>query len=249
MINREILSEVLKQKAFEKQVAEDFSQKNYEKALKNQDFFNFELEKRKKVFEIGICKFEKKDTAELEKQLEDIIKKQNDVLEIIGFKPDDLKPNYSCKECNDTGYVNGKLCKCVSQKYYHSLMKKSSIDFSDVENLDEYKTDCFEDKTEIENRMKQYMETRKQSQPLEVPNAGSTFKRGEDFITSKIIDECGLKGTHVGDAEVSTKHAGFIINKGNATASDIIELIEQVKNKVLEEKGKELKLEIKIIGE
>lgn len=104
-------------------------------------------------------------------------------------------------------------------------------------------------KEEIQKSMNENINSRKEKQPIEYPSAGSTFKRGEDFITSKIIDECGLKGTHVGDAEVSTKHAGFIINKGNATASDIIELIEQVKNKVLEEKGKELKLEIKIIGE
>lgn len=65
-----------------------------------------------------------------------------------------------------------------------------------------------------------------------MPSAGSTFKRGEDFITAKLIDECGLKGYSIGDAEVSDLHAGFIVNKGNATASDILKLIEYIKNEV-----------------
>ena len=74
--------------------------------------------------------------------------------------------------------------------------------------------------------MNEFGISRKNSQPLEYPNAGSTFKRKEGIITAKLIDECGLKGFNIGDAEVSTKHAGFIINKGNATSKDIKDLIE-----------------------
>ena len=95
--------------------------------------------------------------------------------------------------------------------------------------------------------MKQYAAYRKEKQPIEFPSAGSTFKRGEDFITAKLIDECGLKGYTIGGAQVSEKHAGFIINKDKATSKDIIELIDYVKKVVKEKKGKKIELEIEII--
>lgn len=102
---------------------------------------------------------------------------------------------------------------------------------------------------EIKNTMTEYSNHRKGTQPIEYPSAGSTFKRGEDFITAKLIDECGLKGLSVNDAEVSIKHAGFIINKGNAKAEDVIELTNIVKQKVKEKYQKDIKLEVQIIGE
>lgn len=104
------------------------------------------------------------------------------------------------------------------------------------------------DKEQIKEKMLEYAMWRKEHQPLEYPNAGSTFKRGEDFITAKLIDECELKGYKVGGAQISTKHAGFIINTGNATAKDILELIEITKRKVYEKFKKEIKLEIEIMG-
>ena len=73
-------------------------------------------------------------------------------------------------------------------------------------------------KEQIQQKMVEYAIWRKEHQPLEYPSAGSTFKRGEDFITAKLIDECGLKGYRIGGAEISNKHAGFIINTGDATA-------------------------------
>ena len=103
-------------------------------------------------------------------------------------------------------------------------------------------------KADIENKVKELLEQRKEKQPLEYPNAGSTFKRGEGFITAKLIDECGLKGYSIGGAQVSEKHAGFIVNKDNATASDILELIEYVQKKVKEKTGEDIKLEIEVIG-
>lgn len=102
---------------------------------------------------------------------------------------------------------------------------------------------------EIKNKMDEYKTFRKEKQPLEYPNAGSTFKRGNDFITAKLIDECGLKGYKVGDAQVSNKHAGFVINTGNASAKDVLELIEVVKKKVYEKFNKIIELEIEVIGE
>ncbi len=102
---------------------------------------------------------------------------------------------------------------------------------------------------EIEQKMEEYTNYRKTTQPIEYPSAGSTFKRGTDFITAKLIDECGLKGYGVGGAEVSCKHAGFVINKNKATASDILELIEQIRKHVREKFQKELELEVQIIGE
>ena len=102
-------------------------------------------------------------------------------------------------------------------------------------------------KKEIQNKIKELVIQRKEKQPLEYPNAGSTFKRGTDFITAKIIDECGLKGYSIGGAEVSQNHAGFIINKNNATSKDILDLIKYVQSIVKEKTGKEIKLEIEVI--
>ena len=101
---------------------------------------------------------------------------------------------------------------------------------------------------EIKVKMDEYAEFRKEKQPLEYPSAGSTFKRGKDFITAKLIDEAGLKGYSIGDAEVSTKHAGFIINKGNATAKDVLELINKVKEEVYKKSQKKIELEVEVIG-
>jgi len=101
---------------------------------------------------------------------------------------------------------------------------------------------------EIQEKMEELKEQRREKQPIEYPSAGSTFKRGEDFITAKLIDECDLKGYRIGDAEVSTKHAGFIINRGNATSKDVINLIEHVKKEVYNKFGKKIELEIEIIG-
>ena len=102
---------------------------------------------------------------------------------------------------------------------------------------------------DIKEKMEEYATYRKEKQPIEYPSAGSTFKRGTDFITAKLIDEAGLKGYSIGGAEVSSKHAGFIINKGNATAKDILKLIEYVKHEVEEKFNKKIELEIEIMGE
>ena len=100
---------------------------------------------------------------------------------------------------------------------------------------------------EIKEKMEEYANYRKEKQPIEYPSAGSTFKRGKDFITAKLIDECGLKGYQIGGAQISEKHAGFIINKENATAKDVIELMEYTKEQVYNKFGKIIEQEIEII--
>lgn len=91
------------------------------------------------------------------------------------------------------------------------------------------------------------MTKRKEKQPLELPNAGSIFKRGENCIPAKLIDEAGLKGHIIGGAQISEKHAGFIVNKGGATAKDIIELIKYTKETIKEKFGEDLELEVIIL--
>ena len=103
-------------------------------------------------------------------------------------------------------------------------------------------------KEEIKEKMDEFAKYRKEKQPIEMPSAGSTFKRGEDFITAKLIDEAGLKGFCIGGAEVSKKHSGFVVNKGNATAKDVLDLVKYIKEKVEEKFQKKIELEIKIIG-
>ena len=127
--------------------------------------------------------------------------------------------------------------------YRKSKLKKEKYIVTEVE-LELQKGN----KEEINEEMEEYKEYRKEKQPIEFPSAGSTFKRGEDFITAKLIEEAGLKGYSIGDAEVSTKHSGFIINKGNATANDVLQLIEYVKEKVYKKFQKKIELEIEIIG-
>lgn len=100
---------------------------------------------------------------------------------------------------------------------------------------------------DIKAKMDEYAQYRKEKQPIEYPSAGSTFKRGTDFITAKLIDEAGLKGYSVGGAKISEKHAGFIINTGNATAQDVLDLAKYVIDKVYEKFGKKIEFEIKIL--
>lgn len=104
-------------------------------------------------------------------------------------------------------------------------------------------------KEEIQDKMDYNKQSRKEKQPIDKPSAGSTFKRGSDFITAQLIDECGLKGYTIGGAQVSEKHAGFIVNLGNATAKDVLELVEFVKKQVFEKFNKAIELEIEVIGE
>ena len=105
------------------------------------------------------------------------------------------------------------------------------------------------DPAQIKARMDELAKARREKQPLEYPSAGSTFKRPEGYFAAKLIDGCGLRGLSVGDAQVSEKHAGFVINRGSARASDVLELMQQIKTRVFDAYGVELEPEIRILGE
>ena len=96
-------------------------------------------------------------------------------------------------------------------------------------------------------KMRELMEKRKASQPLEYPSAGSTFKRPAGYYAGALIEGCGLKGCRVGGAEVSQKHAGFVINVGDATCADVLALIEKVQKTVFDAHGVMLEPEVKIV--
>lgn len=104
-------------------------------------------------------------------------------------------------------------------------------------------------KEDIKKLMFENLQKRKDKQPLEFPSAGSTFKRPEGYFAGALIEDCKLKGYSVGGAQVSEKHAGFVINRGDATSTDILNLIGHIKKTVFEKHGVELSPEVKIIGE
>lgn len=97
-------------------------------------------------------------------------------------------------------------------------------------------------------RMEELARARREKQPLEYPSAGSTFKRPEGCFAAKLIDDCGLRGLRAGDAQVSEKHAGFVVNLGHATARDILSLMEQITDRVWERTGVRLESEVRILG-
>lgn len=104
-------------------------------------------------------------------------------------------------------------------------------------------------KEQIKKRMQELNQQRKEKQPLEYPSAGSTFKRPEGYFAGKLIMDAGLSGYQVGDIMVSTKHCGFVINKGSGTAAQARQLIEDVKHIVFEKSGVRLEPEVRFIGE
>ena len=104
-------------------------------------------------------------------------------------------------------------------------------------------------KDEIKSYMAELRAKRVEKQPLEYPSAGSTFKRPEGYFAGKLIMDAGLRGYSVGDAQVSQKHCGFVVNKGEATAADVLTLIKDVQETVLKQFGVKLEPEVKMIGE
>lgn len=112
---------------------------------------------------------------------------------------------------------------------------------------------CFKllkgDKDTIINDMNEILKKRLKSQPYDKPSAGSVFKRNDKFIVSKCIDELGLKGYSINDAQVSTKHAGFIVNNGQATCKDVVNLIQYVQEQVYESYGFIPELEVELMGD
>lgn len=128
--------------------------------------------------------------------------------------------------------------------YRHSVFQGNGCTICEVElTLDTGDQDV------ICNKMTEYINKRQAKQPTEMPSAGSIFKRPPGHFAGTLIDQAGLKGLSVGGAQVSTKHAGFIVNTGGATAADVLSLVRQVQNKVYQCFGVHLQTEVRIIGE
>lgn len=110
---------------------------------------------------------------------------------------------------------------------------------------------CFPkgDQEAIAGKVQDLSDQRREKQPLEYPSAGSTFKRPEGYFAGKLIQDCGLKGYSVGDAQVSEKHSGFVINKGGACAADVMALIRHVQETVFMEFGVRLETEVRMLGD
>ena len=128
--------------------------------------------------------------------------------------------------------------------YRHSIFQKNSCIISEISIYLKY-GQC----SLIENRMSELTMLRNEKQPLEMPSAGSTFKRPKGYFAGTLIEQAGIKGFKLGGAQVSEKHAGFIINAGKATARDILGLIKEVQRIVKGKCGVELQPEVKILGE
>ncbi|HNX92578.1 MAG TPA: UDP-N-acetylmuramate dehydrogenase [Syntrophomonas sp.] len=105
------------------------------------------------------------------------------------------------------------------------------------------------DNNEINARMQEYAQKRADKQPLEMPSAGSTFKRPEGYFVGPMIEELGMKGYPYGRAQISAKHAGFIVNRGGARAEDVLALIAIVQKRVREKYGIDLQPEVRVVGE
>lgn len=143
---------------------------------------------------------------------------------------------------------SGKAVHFESKKlgfsYRHSAMMDAGVIVTDV---------TMEltpgDPAEIGAKTQELLAARREKQPLEYPSAGSTFKRPEGYFAAKLIDDAGLRGLRIGDAQVSEKHAGFIVNRGHATAREILSLMDEVAARVKAQFGVELEPEVRILGE
>lgn len=105
-----------------------------------------------------------------------------------------------------------------------------------------------DDKDAIQARMDDLRERRESKQPLEMPSAGSTFKRPKGYFAGKLIQDAGLKGYTVGGAQISTKHSGFVVNTGNASAADVVQLIQDVHDLIFENEGVHMEPEVRMWG-
>lgn len=163
----------------------------------------------------------------------------------------------------NAGAYGGDMSQVVVRTRYFDMETGEIGEFAGEEHLFSYRHSVYEDsskvilsadfvlcpgdKAEIKAKMDEYMTCRRTKQPLEYPSAGSVFKRGDGFYTAKLIDEAGLRGRRVGGAEVSEKHAGFIVNRGGATSADVLALIDIIKSEVKEKFGVDIVCEIKYV--
>lgn len=148
----------------------------------------------------------------------------------------------SAKVMDEEGAVQELSCEELQLGYRTSIVQKKQLVVLEAEFL--LKPGTTE---EIQNTMKELNAKRREKQPLEYPSAGSTFKRPEGYFAGKLIEDAGLRGYRVGDAQVSEKHCGFVVNRGKATSAEVLQLIEDVQKEVKEQFGVQLEPEVRII--
>jgi UDP-N-acetylmuramate dehydrogenase len=151
---------------------------------------------------------------------------------------------HSCICSDKKGNITELFNKDMDFSYRHSILENSELILLSA-TFKLKKGDI----NEIKGKMKDLMERRITKQPLDRPSCGSFFKRPKDNYASALVDQCGLKGFTVGGAQISEKHAGFVINAGNATTADILELARQVTEIVKEKCGVTLEREVRVITE
>ncbi len=150
----------------------------------------------------------------------------------------------SVKAVTRDGEIKNFCANDLNLGYRQSIFQSNNCAICEVElNLQ------IGDGADIKNKMADFTARRESKQPLDLPSAGSTFKRPAGYFAGTLIDKTGLKGLQIGGAQVSTKHAGFVVNVGNATAADVLNLIDEVRRRVKEVQGVELMPEVRIIGE
>lgn len=148
-----------------------------------------------------------------------------------------------CTHMDSDGNISTKSGDELDLRYRHSAYSDSNDIIISLElRLQKGNKD------DIRDKMNELIGKRRDKQPLEFPSAGSVFKRPEGYFAAALIEECGLKGKTIGGAQVSEKHSGFIINIGNATTTDILNLVDFVQKTVLEQKGVLLEREVKIVN-
>ena len=145
---------------------------------------------------------------------------------------------------DDKGGVVTEKCENLDLGYRHSMFQsKDYVILSCVMKFEKGNRD------EIKAAMADYRSRRNEKQPVNMPSAGSTFKRPEGYFAGKLIQDAGLQGYSIGGAQVSTLHAGFIVNTGDATASDVENLIKHIQQTVYEKFGVKLEPEVRLVGE
>lgn len=148
----------------------------------------------------------------------------------------------SAKVMDEEGAVQELSCEELQLGYRTSIVQKKQLVVLEAEfSLKPGETET------IQNTMKELNAKRREKQPLEYPSAGSTFKRPEGYFAGKLIEDAGFRGYRVGDAQVSEKHCGFVVNRGKATCAEVLQLIEDVQKEVKEQFGVQLEPEVRII--
>ncbi len=148
----------------------------------------------------------------------------------------------SCRYIDENGEIREMSAREMDLSYRHSVFAERKCCILSV-TMELVKSDF----DAIKAKMDEVAKKRRDKQPLEFPSCGSTFKRPKEGFAAAFIEECGLKGYRIGGAEVSEKHSGFVINRGGATAADVLALVEHIKRTVFEQKGVELECEMLVI--